>query len=518
LINLEKMKFTLALLVLFFYGVSGIDRVSQNISAKNELSTTAKALNLSTKSNETSKYNSISSTTELKENQSNKASTNKLVTQSPKQIEKRCPEKCRCFDDGLVDCTKAGKTSIPSINELPQNTRIIDLSYNMIKRLSTFDTISSLEKLILKHNSIEDVEPEVFKNATNLIELDLSFNSEIILPTTLLQPLHSLKILKLTACKIRKFDEEFFINTPHLKELHVSSNQFEKVDKNFFKHLKELQYLDLTNTLLGSIEIGKEAPLDYLKTLILSYNGLELVPSFQYAPNIENLVLDNNHIIVLNKNSFIHLQNLKTLHLSHNDELEDVEELTFAEQRNLEKLELTNNKNLFLISEHAFYGMYNETWFPLKELNLQKNSLHVISEKMLSNHWTELDSIDLRLNPWHCDCHLAWLHDLKKNRNISEIKCKSPQKLSKKYLIEVERKSMACTRIIDSLLLDKLKSLIHGFVFVLAFLVFLLVFLLIYVIRDRPHNWYRMFGSSSTNTIYYQKANTKELPMLNQHC
>ena len=67
---------------------------------------------------------------------------------------------------------------------------------------------------------------------------------------------------------------------------------------------------------------------------------------------------------------------------------------------------------------------------------------------------------------------------------------------------------------IDSLLLDKLKNVIQGFVFLLAFLVFTLAFLLIYVIQDRPNGFTRMFGSGGASTIYYQKANTKEHPIL----
>lgn len=69
---------------------------------------------------------------------------------------------------------------------------------------------------------------------------------------------------------------------------------------------------------------------------------------------------------------------------------------------------------------------------------------------------------------------------------------------------------------IDALLYDKLKNVIQGFIFLLGFLVFTLTFLLLYVAQDRPYSWSRMFfgTSNASSTIYYEKANTKEHPIL----
>lgn len=83
--------------------------------------------------------------------------------------------------------------------------------------------------------------------------------------------------------------------------------------------------------------------------------------------------------------------------------------------------------------------------------------------------------------------------------------------------MNLEPDSLVCRKMIDSLLLDKLKNVIQGFIFLLAFLMFILAFLLIYVIQDRPNGFARMFGTGSTSsTIYYQKVerNTKEHPIL----
>ena len=93
-------------------------------------------------------------------------------------------------------------------------------------------------------------------------------------------------------------------------------------------------------------------------------------------------------------------------------------------------------------------------------------------------------------------------------------RCKQPEKLRTKRLVEVEPKNMICFKMFDALLYEKLKGIIQGFVLLLAFLVLTLAFVLIYVVRDRSYSWTRMFGSASSSTIYYQKANTKEQQML----
>ena len=433
------MKFTLVLVVFCFLSVesrSGVQTASRNglessskpqeveIGVDKSIPTTnvAKAAQITTGDDRNAGKDSANESTKVtsKEIKSTKAHN---FTTPPTNTTTRCPLKCHCWYD-VVDCSRAGKTEIPSINELPANTKVLDLTQNLISNLSAFDHLPKLTKLVLRHNSIEHIEPDVFTNSPNLLELDLSFNVKINLPANLLEPLQSLNILKMTDCGITKLDIDFFKKNHHLTHLHLDSNPLNEVNATFFKHLKELEFLDLTNTKLTSLNIGKEAPMNKLITLNVSTNMLELVPFFQYAPNIENLVLDYNRIGVLNKDSFVYLRNLESLELSHNEELLDVEELTFAQQTNLKRLVLSNNPHLFLISQHAFYGMYNNATngFPLRELNLQKNSLHFISESLLTDHWGELDALDLRMNSWNCDCHLKWLHKYKENRNVSEIR------------------------------------------------------------------------------------------------
>lgn len=308
---------------------------------------------------------------------------------------KPCPRKCTCLD-GLVNCLKAGYTEIPSANELPANTKIIDLTFNQIKRLAKFDPLPKLSKLIIRHNFLEEIEPEAFESAPNLKFLDLSFNDKIRLSGNELKPLEHLEVFQCEYCGLIRFEENFFEKQRFLTHLYLDSNPLERIGKTFFKDLKNLEFLDLTNTKLRELNISSEYPLDHLKTLNLSNNQLEYVPFFRAAQNIETLILDANKIYVLNKESFMYLKNLKTLELSNNNELMDIEELTFAQQTKLRRLVISNNNHLFIISQHAFYGAFNESSFALKELILTKNSFHLLPENLLQDHWGSLEVLDLR--------------------------------------------------------------------------------------------------------------------------
>ena len=332
----------------------------------------------------------------------------RTTTREPNEnANKPCPKGCTCKND-LVDCNHAHLTEIPSANDLPKNVRELNLYNNEIKRLSTIDPMPNLSKLVLRFNKINQIEPEVFKNAPNLKELDLGNNANITsLPENLLQPLEQLQTLKLDGCGITTFENSTFEGNPHLKILDLSDNPLYFLKSYFFEHFKELEYLNLMNCKLNEIEWKSDVNLASLKALNLS---------------IKNLVLDSNRFGVLNKDSFNYLTKLENLEISNNDELIDIEELTFAQLTNLKRLVITNNAHLFMISKHAFFAQYNATTFSLKELRLTKNSLHFLSEDMLGNHWDQLEVLDLKMNPWNCNCHLKWLQKYSQTKYVNELR------------------------------------------------------------------------------------------------
>lgn len=336
-------------------------------------------------------------------------------------MNKPCPQNCTCIS-GEVNCVHVHLTEIPSANELPKNTKILNLSDNQIKRLSTIDPMPNLSKLILRSNQISHIEPEVFQNAPNLKVLDLGNNNLTSLPENLFKPLEHLENLNLDHCGITTFQDNTFEHNPHLKVLDIRDNPLYVLESSFFQHFRELEYLNLMDCKLTKIEWKHDANLMNLKAMNLSMNQLEWLPEFKYAPNIEELVLDNNYFGAFNKDSFNYLTKLKNLEISNNEQLIDIEELTFAQQTNLRRLIITNNPHLFMISKHAFYGQNDVKHFSLKELRLTRNGLHYLSEDLLANHWDQLEVLDLKGNPWNCDCHLKWLQKYNQTKYVKELR------------------------------------------------------------------------------------------------
>lgn len=81
----------------------------------------------------------------------------------------------------------------------------------------------------------------------------------------------------------------------------------------------------------------------------------------------------------------------------------------------LKKLVCANNPRLIHIDPNALSrpgvnGTNTEVWPVIKELTLYNNNLSVISSHLLGR-WDNLDLIDIRQNPWQCDCEIQWIID-----------------------------------------------------------------------------------------------------------
>lgn len=254
----------------------------------------------------------------------------------------------------------------------PENLNYIeelDLSYNLIKELPDRIRSSSLIRLIVKGNYIENLSDSLFDDAPNLKYLDLSHNRIAKLPPQLTHPLTDLRALILSSNNFQEIPHGFFeknsalkdvwLTNGHLHEigsnmfsnctwlqrLRLSNNSIKALPKGMFLNMRNLTYLDLSRNLLSNLEFDVFRGLLRLEQLYLFRNKLgDWFQSYnEDLKFLKRLSLSDNSLSKIDKDTFVGLPKLEVLDLSHNIIL-DVEVSTFANLNNLKDLNLSFNK------------------------------------------------------------------------------------------------------------------------------------------------------------------------------
>ena len=172
-------------------------------------------------------------------------------------------------------------------------------------------------------------------------------------------------------------DENLFTANPTLiaqiEWLDLSHNQLVYVNSEMFKKFVNLIYLDLSFNDISSIDSNA---FDYLSnlnvSLDLSYNQLEVIYSLTFTglSSLTSFYLINNHVKIIEDNSFLSLIKLKQLDLSSN-KLTSIHASTLNGLDSLQSLSLKSNQ----IESFDLSSLTNLT--NLRELNLNDNVFDV---------------------------------------------------------------------------------------------------------------------------------------------
>uniref|UniRef100_A0A182MYU1 LRRCT domain-containing protein n=1 Tax=Anopheles dirus TaxID=7168 RepID=A0A182MYU1_9DIPT len=107
------------------------------------------------------------------------------------------------------------------------------------------------------------------------------------------------------------------------------------------------------------------------------------------------------------------LKQLTFLSLSYMSQLKVIGRGAFSGLEALQEIHITNNLHLSYLHARAF--MRNDTdnperidWPPVKRLYLHNNNISYIDAQLLVQ-WDTMEVIDVRVNPWACDCANRWL-------------------------------------------------------------------------------------------------------------
>ncbi|XP_015920307.1 leucine-rich repeat and immunoglobulin-like domain-containing nogo receptor-interacting protein 2 [Parasteatoda tepidariorum] len=349
----------------------------------------------------------------------------------------------------FLDMSQNLLTSLGNNNFLEQRElQVLNLNSNKITSLKakSFVGLSALKVLRLDGNAISEIANESFEPLYSLENLDLSRNSISELSPSTFSGLLNLKELLLRDNKLTRPPTESFQNTKVLKSLDLGMNDMYVIPKSSFHSLRHLQVLSLDGCGIHIIESGAFLGLDTIVSLFLQDNELQHVPTdvLLDIPFLQELHVGKNKLEKLGPGDFRGLRSLRTISVNGEDTLEVIENGTFTENHQLERLIISHNKMLRNVESGSFHGLDN-----LRFLSLRGNQFTTFQEDML--HWDKLDVFDVRENPLVCNCSILWLWNLLKRENFStygedvtKVRCQGPQPVNDRLLVEIGPDDMNC--------------------------------------------------------------------------
>ena len=201
--------------------------------------------------------------------------------------------------------------------------------------------LSNLKLLDMSGNNINEIDGNLIKGLSSLVELDLSKNKIRYIPNNI-QFLTFLEVLRISNNQLLEIPEELgvltrlkklFLNENSLQflprnlfskmvgleEIYLYKNQLEDIcdsSSSIFDNMKHLKFLDIHSNHLTIFNIFTEIPI--LDSLLLSYNQLQHINGLDKCYNLTNLDLNNNKISEF-PSDILKLKKLSTLNLQNND-------------------------------------------------------------------------------------------------------------------------------------------------------------------------------------------------------
>ncbi|XP_057654464.1 chondroadherin-like [Diorhabda carinulata] len=347
----------------------------------------------------------------------------------------------------------------------------ITINYNKFIDFNKVFPTSNLTYLNLANNNIFNISDSIFKNLQNMVVLILSYNDlEIIHPDAFrglyleesLMPLRSLKELRLDHNKLHSLNQDIFEHTTNIEILDLSFNPLDVIDHHTLLAIDNLIYLKelyLQYTMISGLPDYLLHTPKYIRVLDLSGNqGITKIPqTLSDAKKLERLFLNNTGFTNLTKeNGFPLMPNLKVLHLCRNEHLHVIDRYALCGLGNLTELIMSDNIDLVTIADLAF-ACRSEVgggvvYPPIKKLHIGNNKLAYLDSEIIAR-WDGLSELDIRENPWTCECENQWLIDdlmpiyLKIDETMAkQVTCAAPVEMKSLtfYDIYMKKSHMRC--------------------------------------------------------------------------
>ncbi|GIY06048.1 slit 1 protein [Caerostris darwini] len=296
--------------------------------------------------------------------------------------------------------------------------RVLMVNSNMVSSIQndTFKSLSKLRILHMNENYLQSLPPKGFHYLENLELLDLCQNSISDIDHEAFFALKSLKTLLLRDNKITNIPTTPFQYVSKLFKLDLGLNSFERIPENSFSALNDLEELSLDGCGIKVMQYGALKWLNSLLTLRIQDNELTEVPTkaFFDVIRLEEIHIGQNKFQSLKAKSFQRLKYLRTIEINGCPNLSEIEKGAFSDNPNLNTITINHNKELKRIQDGAFDNLPN-----VQHVSLRGNSFETLHYNLLA--WDELQFLDVRDNPFICNCSLHWLWKQLSTKNITIV-------------------------------------------------------------------------------------------------
>jgi len=197
-----------------------------------------------------------------------------------------------------VDGSELKKLELGAFNGLTKLTELVIQRTEISEIIpGTFENLVSLEDLTLSRNKIEHVEGDSFSGLFKLTFIDLSENKIEHVDRDTFSGLFKLTSIDLNENKLQYLHPDTFLSLPNLQGLYLKNNPGLHIpsDRNFIKTLS-LSHLDISQCNVSSLSVETFAKVSALEWLELRDNKLRTVDIniLRALPNLSTLYLDGN--------------------------------------------------------------------------------------------------------------------------------------------------------------------------------------------------------------------------------
>lgn len=372
------------------------------------------------------------------------------------------PSNCKCFPKpAWVLCE-----NMQAITEFPRevfnnDTKWLTIEKSRIKNLTTedFQSLPGLRRLEMVEGNLSYIQEGTFQKLVNLTEVSLADNNldQFSFPSGVFANLSKLNKVRLDKNPFRVFPDRMFDNSPLriLVLLHSKLNSTGLDQIGSGRVAKNLTDLDLDYTNLVRLANGQFSGLPNLERISLLECNIQYIgDDFLSGTNVTQLDLYRSNIVKINKNALrgsiiswfdCRYCGLTTDILFGNDSF-------LPQATSLTRLAFGHN-NITHIPKDAFRGLAK-----LDNLLLFYNKIATIEE----NPFTVLKdykSFAIQVNPFKCDCHLAWFHtfaldkigkQLSGRDILNKMTCASPSNVAGKKFPDLHTSEFCCSAANDS--------------------------------------------------------------------